>query len=49
MTNTNDSIPSYETFDEDLENIPDPNLTGSMRGIPLDHHGQPLEVPDAER
>jgi hypothetical protein len=43
------NVPSYIAEDEDLEGIPDPNLTGSLRGTLVDHHGQPLEVPDGDR
>lgn len=49
MTKEPGKVPSYIAEDEDLEGIPDPNLTGSLRGTLVDHHGQPLEAPDGDR
>jgi hypothetical protein len=43
MTDTTSNVPSYIADDEDLDNIPDPNLTGSLRGTPVDEHGHPIE------
>lgn len=49
MTTEPEKTPSYIAEDEDLEGIPDPNVTGSLRGTLIDHHGQPLEVSDGDR
>ena len=43
MTDTTSNVPEYIADDEDLDNIPDPNLTGSLRGTPVDEHGRPIE------